>query len=570
MNKLLLYLMMLPSGLWKRLGADTEQLRAILHAKLLMDDRKPLSFGANKGLERKRKKKKERKNTSFITVLLSFFMGMIYVFPIIMVEANPVIGLAMFYSIFIVFFTFTLITDFANVLVDTKDKLILFPKPVSDKTIMLSRLLYIFIYIFRLAIPMSLPAWIVFGIIKGWVGVLWFPIPLVFLIFVAVFLVCGFYLLMLRLSKPGKFQDVLNYAQIGFSIVFFATYMLSSRMIDPEALQKLDIQVFSWAKYVPTYWVAASWTWIEPSVEVIEGTRWLSILAVVFPLFSLWATVKYLAPSFVKGLVSSDNVNTEKPTAKKSAKEIKSQNRVYRWANMFNKSDASKAGFIITWLQTNRSRNFRMRVYPTFAYVPVYFFYVILIDRKPFMEVWNNLPNTKNFIILLYMTTFVIMQGVTFITMSEHYKASWVYFSSPLQKPGEVIAGAFKAMWVKYFLPFMIAIGIFVVYVWGPSKIWDVILATINITLFIIAQMYFGNRMLPFSQKEQIKDKAGKTMIRMLLIIVLMGGLGLLHGLTLLMWWLKLIFIVLSAIMMWMFYDSLKNTPWEKLKTVED
>lgn len=570
MNKLLLKLVMLPSGLWQRMGADKDQLRAILHAKLLMDDRKPLSFGANKGMERKRKKKKDRKNTSLLTMLLSFFMGMIYVFPILMCLSNTVIGLAFFYTMFIFFFTFTLITDFANVLVDTKDKLILFPRPINDRTIMMSRLLYIAIYLFRLAIPMSIPAWIVFGIIKGWIGALFFSFPVLLLVFIVLFVVCGLYILMLRVSKPGKFKEVLNYFQIGFSVVFFATYMLSSRMIDPKAIENVNIEAFDVFKYIPTYWIATSWSWIDSTATILPGTKWLSIFAILFPIVSLWLTVKYLAPQFIKSLVSSENTEVVVEAPKRRVREQKNEQQFYKLANLLNKSDIGKAGFIMTWLQTNRSRTFKMRVLPTFAYVPVYFFYILLNNNKPFAEVWSGLPDSKSYIALLYMTTFVIMQGLAYITMSDQYKAAWVYYSAPIEKPGEVILGAFKAMWVKYFLPFMFVIGAFTIYVWGTAKLLDIVLATVNITFFTVAQMYFSYRILPFSMKEQVKDNGVKTIIRVLLTFLLIGVLGVAHYLADVLWWLKLIFLVLTAILLWMFYDSLRNTPWNKLKTVED
>ncbi len=592
-------MVMLPAALWRRLGADTEQLKAILGAKLKMDDRKPLSFGANKGIERKRKKKKKRKTkyTGALTMLLSFFMGMIYVFPIVMVKANPVIGLALFYSVFLFFFTFMLITDFVNVLVDTKDKQVLFPRPINDRTITLSRLLYIAIYLFRVALPMSIPAWILFGIFKGWVGVLWFPFPIILLLFITLFLVCGFYMLILRLSKPGKFQDVMNYVQIIFSIVFFATYMLSSRILNFEALEQVDIQVYSWAKYVPTYWLAAAWTWVEPNVEVLAGTKWLSSLAIIFPVLSLWLTVKYLAPSFVKSLVSSDDVGTEK---KKETKKVKRDERMHRWANMLNKSDIGKAGFIMTWIQTGRSKTFRMRVLPTIAYVPVYFIYILMggfsgfQNGRSFGEVWRRLPETDDYLILLYMTTFVLMQGLGYVTMSESYKASWVYYSAPINKPGQVIVGAFKALWVKYYLPFMVIVSLFTISTWGYHTIIDVILATVNTTLFTVAVSYKSYRSLPFSMKEQMKERGVKTVFRVLgvfLLIIVMAGLHYIFNgasslqrflerigydfidiswLTGFFFIIKLIYLALSSALLYTFYNSLQNTTWSSLKTNED
>ena len=44
MNKVFLYLVMLPSAIWRSMGADVEQLRAILGIRLMLDDRKPASM----------------------------------------------------------------------------------------------------------------------------------------------------------------------------------------------------------------------------------------------------------------------------------------------------------------------------------------------------------------------------------------------------------------------------------------------------------------------------------------------------------------------------------------------
>lgn len=593
MNKFILFLVMIPSGLWKSLGADNDQLRAILNVKLMMDNRKPLSFGNNRGMEQQ--KKKDRKYTVWLTMLLSFFMGLMYVLPIIITIFDTVIGLAFFYTMFIFVFTFTLITDFANVLIDTKDKFVLFPRPVNDRTIMLSRLLYIMIYLLRLVIPMSIPAWITFGIIKGWKGALFFPLPVLLLVFVVLFLVSAMYIIMLRVAKPGKFKDVLNYFQIGFSIVFFAVWMISSRMINPEAFQSLEVATYDWVKYLPSYWMATCWAWIDSGAKVLPGTGWMSILAIVFPFVSLWATIKFLAPHFTRSLVASDNSNENKPVAKQGkVKTKKGEEKLYKWAAMFNKNNASKAGFILTWLQTSRSRNFKMRVYPSFAYVPVYFFYILMSGNTSLTEVWEGLSEGTGYIGLLYLTTFVIMQAINYITMSEQYKAAWVYYSAPVDRPGEIIAGAYKAMWVKYFMPFMAAISFFVLAVWGAGVILDIILAVVNITLFSVVIMRLSNRALPFSKKEQIKDSGLKTIVRVLGTLLLMGVLAITHvalvglsspaeseftvdlsaffntmWLTVISILLKMVFLILSSVFMWLVFDSLKNTGWKSLQKAE-
>jgi ABC-2 type transport system permease protein len=128
MNKILLYLIMLPKGLWKSLGADVIQLKAILAVKLKMDDRKPMNPARPQN-----NKKRQTKYKSTLAFVLNFFLGAMYIFPMVGFK-DPFMGLFVFYTMLIVLLTFGLISDFSSVLIDTRDKLIIFPKPVNDRT----------------------------------------------------------------------------------------------------------------------------------------------------------------------------------------------------------------------------------------------------------------------------------------------------------------------------------------------------------------------------------------------------------------------------------------------------
>lgn len=560
MNKFLLFLVMLPKALWRSLGADIEQLKWILSVKLKMDDRKPLGFS------RPQAQKKPSKYTSALTVVVTFFTGIVYIFPLFGFK-DTMLALFAFYSMMLVLLSFMLIMDFSSVLVDTRDKLIIFTKPVNDKTIFLSRMLHILIYFMRIVLPMSLPAWIVWGILKGWKGVIWFPIPLILLVFICLFVVLGCYLLLLRLAKPEKFKDIIGYFQIAFSIIIFASYYLLPRATDNEMLQQMTATQYPWIRYVPSYWLAACWTWVEPSAAKLAGTQWLSIAAVLFPLAAMWVTIKMLAPSFIKRISAIDGVEVHVPNMKKVKK---GGNKVYYWlANVLNTTNASKAGFMLTWLQTARSRTFKMRVYPSFAYIFVYFFYILLSDNRPFAEVWESLPQSGTYLLLLYLSSFAIMNAINFVTISEQYKAAWVYYSSPVATPGHILGGAFKAMWVKYYLPFFTAIAVFVIYIWGFSVVLDILLAMVNVTMFALCILRVGYRHLPFSLAEQIKTSGAKTIFRVIFVFALIGGLGIAHHLIH-FWWLKLLFLVLSSIFLWLVWDSYHNTNWKSIRMAED
>lgn len=568
MNKFFLFLIMLPAALWRALGADVPQLKAILKIRLLLDDRKPLSFGRQSAT-----RKKPAKFMSVLSIFISAVIGMMYVLPLDL--DDRIMGLWIYFSTFLFMLSFMLVTDFSTVLFDTRDKHILLPRPVNERTLLLARLLHMFIYLFRIVFPMSLAGWIFIGATNGIIAALWFPIMVFMLTLMALFLVNACYLLILTLARPGKFKDIINYFQIGFSVVFFACVYLLPRATDTASYRSLKHEHFKWAAFTPTYWLASAWTWIakDPASPM---TRWISIMAIAGPLLLIWLTVKYLSPGFMRriGSIDSSDQAESKPAVQQRAQQPgkqQSRKRYMRLATLLNRNPVSRAGFSITWLQTNRSRSFKMRVFPSFAFVPVYFVYLITQSRQPLHTVWETLPHTSKFLLLLYMSAFIVMNLVSMLVFSDQYKASWIYYSAPVDKPGLVMDGAFKAIWVKYYIPVFVIISAFVLYVWGPAVIIDIVLAFINITLFAVCIMRIAYRRLPFSAMEQMNEK-GSRFFKTLFIMIVPAAMGFGHywaNLSPMLWWLKLIFIGLSAMLLWLVWDSYKNTSWTDLKKMD-
>jgi len=558
MNKLFLRLVMLPSSFWEGMGADIEQLKAILTVRLKMDDRKPLSFG------RQQAQKKERKAGSFFSMFISLVMGCLYVMFLAAFKDN-VFAIWAYYSTFIFILTFMLVTDFSNVLFDPRDKFTLLHRPVGDSTLLLSRLLHVFIYLLRIVLPMCLPGWIFIGISMGWQYALLFPVPLILMIFMVLFIVNGFYLLILRFASPQRFKEIINAFQIGFSIIIFAMSYFMPRVLQSTVVEHMDLKTFGWVRYTPSYWLAACYSWFGPA-PVLSGTKMLSLLAVIVPLFCLWITVKYLSPQFAVRIGAVDAFESgEGNTVRKSGKK---STFYVNLARLFSRNQAGQAGFIMAWLQTSRSRTFKMRVYPTFAYVPIYFVYILTLGKEPLSETWQNLPEKNTFLFLLYMSAFVMAQAINFVTTSDQYKAAWIYYASPVEKPGKVMDGAFKALWAKYFIPYFSIISIFVLYVWGIGRILDIVLAMTNVTLFIAIIIRFSYKAFPFSRMEQI-NSSGTKILKAFITLIIPGMLGVGHYFAIHIWWLKLLFLVLSAILLWLVWDSYSNTSWEDLKKEE-
>jgi len=557
MNKLFLYLVMLPSALWRSMGADIPQLRALLQTRLMIDDRKPMSLGM-----RQTKQKKDRKHGSVLNSFIFLIMGAVYMFPIISIS-DRIFSLTLYFSFLLVVMTFMLITDFSNVLFDAKDKYILFPRPINDRTLVLARMLHVYIYLLRIMLPMSLPAWIVLGVFDGWKSALLFPLPLILVIFMALFIVNSVYLLVLRLTKPEKFKDVINYFQVVTSIIFFASVYLLPRIFKNGERVDISILSYPWIKYLPSYWLASCWSWIGFPLSLV-GTSYFSLLAIAFPLLCIYIVVNRLAPEFSRRIAGIDAVDVVMNNPLPGSKQRAPATFYKKMANLFNRTEDGKAGFMIAWLQTSRSRSFRMRVYPAFAFIPIYFIYLLTSGNRSFNYALTHLADGNKFLLLLYMTSFAMVSALTYLTMSDQYKAAWVYYATPLAAPGRVMAGALKAIWVKYFLPFFIITSIFVIYIWGAARIPDVLLALVNVTLVVTCIARISFRHLPFSVMEQMKQ-GGARFMKSFLVMIIPATLGIGHFFALPMLWLKIIFLILSSILLWLALDSYAETSWDNM-----
>src|SRR5690606_17637064 len=126
MNRFFLAAVALLNPLWLRLGVNVPQLRAILQAKLIMDDRRPNAY-----TQMQQKKRKEMKNGSVVMLLVSLLLGLFYLYVFVL-SPDHLMQLFMWFTVYMVMMTTTLISDFTSVLIDAKDNYVILPRPVND------------------------------------------------------------------------------------------------------------------------------------------------------------------------------------------------------------------------------------------------------------------------------------------------------------------------------------------------------------------------------------------------------------------------------------------------------
>lgn len=585
MNNWILRLVMAFKPFYKGLGVDTGQLEAILWVKLTMDDRRPRNV-FNRGQQQKRKK--AFKNGTIGTILTSLVLGGVYLF-VFAVSQDYLTGFTLYFLMFMVMLSVTLISDFTDVLIDVKDNYIILPKPVNARTILLARLLHILIHLSKIVLPMMLPALVYLCIKTGPFGAALFCLDVAFATLICIFLINAVYLVILRVTTVERFKDVIGMVQVVFSILVFAMYYIGPRLAATMSLAKSSILGHSYFYPAPPLWLAALWEVLRHPAGQERLIYVLAGAGLLLPPLSIWVVIRFLAPSFDRklsglgagsaskegsvpdGLAFGTNKasgvvgSTEKTIRRK---RIPLYQTISDWVTRGN---AEGTGFEVVWLLTGRNRDFKLKVYPSFAYVLVYFFYYGLMGRGKgsIAETWSNLPNTQLYILLIYFSSLAMITAITNLIYSDKYKASWVYYVSPVLAPGEILVGAVKAMLVKYFIPFYLGVSALAFYIWGLHVLPDLVLGLANVTWFGLLMGYMQLKKLPFSAAVSVQAGTGRFM-KGLMIIIIPGCVGFAHylirrslpGQSWVIW----LFAVLSATLVWVIYSKYRELGWDELE----
>ncbi len=497
---------------------------------------------------------------SWRVIIVTLIMGSLYG-AVLFIFPSPMMGQTIYFMLFMLLMSMVLITDFTNVLMDVRDQYIILPRPVSDKTASMARILHITIYVIKLALMQGFPAMVMMGFIDGIAAVPLFLFQIIEATLFSIFMVNIVYLTLMRSVSPQRVKDIISYFQIGFSIIIFSIFRMP-RLFNFLTVQHFDLVSHKWAYLIPSVWIASLNETLLHASRANYITAILAFVGIMVPFASIWLVANVLAPGFNRSLAimaMSDGVTT---TA--GPKEVKKPGFLSKVANIVARSPVENAGYRITWKLAARTRDFKMKVYPSFAYWPVYIVYIVLSNKRNgnFLE---NIQNSNVYIFLLYISIFMLSTILQNITQSEKYKASWVYYALPVKKPGEVLTGMFKAIITLYILPFYIIVGITAMVIWGPSAINDILLAFFLNQILGMLLGLFLIKGPPFSKPGLTRKQAGRGFISLFILGI---GFAIAFAHFLLARWETLIWVlaVLAFGINWLMYRYYRRQTWESIE----
>jgi ABC-2 type transport system permease protein len=557
-NRFFLFLLLLPSALYRKMGVDIPKLKAILNIKLVMDDRRPPAIRAA------RKNQKPSKLATIGTMILSAFLGCVYLMAF-GVGNDRITQLSVYFSFYVFVLASMLISDFTSVLIDVRDNFIILPKPINDSTFLLSRLLHIVIYICKLIVPMTIPGMIFLGVTDGITGFASFALLVIAATLFTVFLVNAVYVLILKITTPEKFKNIISYFQIFFAILIYGGYQIVPRLVGKAALSAYSITGLSWNWTLPPYWFAAGWQYIRAG-DITSPLVIYLILSLLVPVASVWLVIRFFAPSFNQKL--SMISGSEGGNHVQSGKKIVSTTSLYvsslsRW---LTRKGVERMSFLHAWKISSRSRDFKMKVYPSIGYMFVYIVFFAIQTKGNSLTMIREQPSL--FLFLLYLTGYTSTMAIYQLVYSDKFKAAWIYYITPIGTPGNLISGALKAILIRFMLPvsgFVIIAGLVVT---GPGMLIHVVLGICNQVLVSGLIAYVSLKQLPFSQAQTSQVKGGNFLTGLFSLLIPLA-FGFMHFFVFKYTVAVIILCLLSGTAAWLVMDAIHNKSWEKIRMRE-
>ncbi|WP_025025802.1 hypothetical protein [Caldalkalibacillus mannanilyticus] len=498
-------------GIFLKLGIDYPMMRKILELKLVMDQRRvPTIFNQS---AMKKKGDSSAESNHFLKSMWLYGLLGLFLIPIALMGENFIFQMSIVFGIFMFLAMSSMISDFSSVLLDLRDKQILYTKPIDRRTIGMAKTIHVTIYLFF--ISFFLMAGVLVASLMKY-GVLFF-----FLLLVEVFLMNLFivvltallYLIILKFFDGEKLKDMINYFQIFLSVAMIIGYQLLIRSFE---LVQLDV-IFHlqwWQILIVPLWFGASFEWLfngNGSIEIVL----FSLMALIVPIVSILLYSKMM-PSF------------EQHLQKLSTHSSKGKRKINLWSSLFARIVCPKREertfFLFGTKMMRQEREFKLKVYPALA-ISLFLPFIMMLSQLQFRTLEEIFSGKWYFSI--YIALLFIPQVVMMLKYSGKYKGAWIYRVSPTQTPEPILKGILKAFFVQLFLPIYFILGTAFVLLFGIEILPDLGLVFLYACLYTMICFKMLQPGLPFSTSFTAMQKSdGWLVIPMFLIL---GGMGLLH-----------------------------------------
>jgi ABC-2 type transport system permease protein len=473
--------------LFVRFGVDYQLMRRILQVKLTMDSRRiPTVLSGSVSSKDPDKVEKTEKTNYFARSMLMYFVVGLIMIPFVVMGSSFIFQMSLVFGMLMFMIMTTLISDFSSVLLDIRDKNILYTRPVDRKTVGWAKAVHVAIYLFMITAALAGPA-LAAGLIRHGLGFgILFAVNTVLSVILMLVLTAMLYLLILKLFDGEKLKDIINYVQIALSVFIAVGYQLIGRAFSFDQL-KVAFTPGWWQSAVFPIWYGASFEWVMKgggSAALIS----LAVLAWVVPLIALFVYVK-LMPAFERNLMKLSEQQAV-------GRGYRLQAWSDRLARVVCRGREERAYFRFASKMMGSERDFKLKVYPTIGMSLVFPFLIIVnVLRSEGLEAVSS----SRLYLTIYMSAILIPSVIMMLKYSGRYKGAWIFKAAPLQDLTPYYRGTLKAFAVRLLLPVYMLLCLAFILLFGWSVIPHLAAVLVGLLLFTVICYLLMSKELPFS-----------------------------------------------------------------------
>lgn len=520
---------------FRKLNIDYNVMRKILEIKLTMDQRRiPTILSQNTN-------KKIKDGNQFLKSLWIYALYGLLIIPFVFLGDNYMFQTSIIAGIAMFILMTSMISDFSNVLLDVRDKVILNTKPVSNRTINAAKILHIAIYLALITGAfISIPA-IVFLVTNGFLYFLIFVVEIILLDLFILAFTALVYMFILRFFDGEKLKDIINYVQILLAVAVIVGYQIIIRLFDIVGLNY--VYDFSWWHVlIPPVWFGAPFEMFlnqNYSSEMII----LSLLALIGPLLSIFLYY-LLMPSFEKNL---QKLMEESSTKKEKRLGL---NDLIEKVVCFSREE--RLFYRFSSFMISRERDFKLKVYPSLGMALI--FPLIFLFNNLSYQSFTELGEGRAYL-TIYFANIIIGTVVYMLQFSAKYKGAWIFQTTPIQKHSVVYSATLKAFFVKLYMPIILLVSVLYIWIFSFRILPDLAVVVVSaLLLVIISYKMFNNGKYPFTEPIENAQQGGGATGKIILIMLIVGAFALLHFIISLIpfaIYIYLAVLIILTILMW-------------------
>ena len=395
-----------------------------------------------------------------------------------------------------------LLVDFTGVVLSPDDYGIIGPRPVASRTYFAARLAAVCVYVGAVSLVIaSVPAIVYGGRLHPLAGIAAVAAVLLCDLSAAVLVING-YVVLLRWVHPAKLRRAMSYLQLVAAMLFYGVYYLATVAFQETLLARLDFEQSPWLWLIPSTWFAAF-------VGVMAGgsaATWMaSGVALLLAIACVPLAAGRLSLDYARRIGEMTGVG--EPARKGRAPRLPGF-----------RTGEGRAVALLVRAQFRFDQRFRMGV---LGILPLTVFYLLIgMDQgalqDPFLR--GSRPTGPG---VFMAVVFIPMTLHAALTVSESWRAAWIFFSTPASHARIVVAAKnFVAFYFLggYVLVLTVIWGYFFERVWHAAvhALFAGLLAHLLLQLNVIVKPA-----LPFAAEPRKAERSS-----MMFWIILLGSMA--------------------------------------------